>query len=509
MPDFTPMPAPLAGLPPGAAHRAGRAAVAPGPGLRRRPSSAPRGWRTLLLACFALWLAGCTALPAPTVPLAKPDALGGYRFGHAARAPDNSSSLFVVLTFSGGGTRAAALAYGVLEELSRVEVQWEGRRRRLLDEVDLVSAVSGGSVTAAYLALKGERIFEDFESRFLHRDVEGELILKLFDPRDWSRMLLPSFGRSDLVAEHLDQLLFEGATYGALLSRPGPFVIVSATDMAAGTRFEFIQDQFDLMCTDLARFPLSRAVAASAAVPVVLSPIVVQSHADRCPPPDLSSFERARREGRLSSRQMHQVDKLQSYLDATERRYIHLLDGGLSDNLGLRSPLEAVFLRDGAWSLAQRIGIADVRKVVFVVVHASTGSELSWNRTAELPGLVEMLRAVKDIPIDRYSFETKELLAASFERWADDVKRQRKLAGDAAGEDLEFVMVDVDFGALSDRAERDALMQVPTTWSLDADTVARIRRAAGTLLGESRAFQELLRSLDATRREPASVPAAH
>ena len=465
-------------------------------------------WLALVIACVVHWLAGCATLPAPTVPLMTPDPLGGYRFGNTARGPDNSSSLFVVLTFSGGGTRAAALAYGVLEELSRIDVEWECRRRRLLDEVDLVSAVSGGSVTAAYLALGGDRIFDDFEARFLHRDVEGELIQRLLDPRDLGRMLQPSFGRSDLVAEHLDQLLFEGATYGALLPRPGPFVILSATDMAAGTRFEFIQDQFDLMCVDLTQFPLSRAVAASAAVPVLLSPIVVQNHSDRCPPSDLSSFDRARREGRLSSRQIHQVDKLQSYLDVTERPYIHLPDGGLADNLGLRSPLEAVFLRDGAWSLAKRIGIADVRKVVFIVVHASTGPDLRWGRTAALPGLSQVLQAVKDIPIDRYSFETKELLAANFERWAADIREQRRLAGDAAGEDLEFVMVDVDFAALADRTEREALMRIPTTWSLDAHTVARIRGAAGTLLGDSRSFQVLLRDLGATHRARAAAPAA-
>ncbi len=194
-------------------------------------------------------------------------------------------------------------------------------------------------------------------------------------------------------------------------------------------------------------------------------------------------------------------------LDVTERAYIHLLDGGLADNLGLRSPLEAVFLRDGAWSLAQRIGIADVRKVVFIVVHASTGPDLRWGRTAALPGLGQVLQAVKDIPIDRYSFETKELLAANFERWAADIKAQRKQAGDAAGDDLEFVLVDVDFAALADRNEREELMRIPTTWSLDVDTVARIRGAARTLLDESRSFQGLLRDLGATRPEPSPAPA--
>jgi NTE family protein len=148
-----------------------------------------------------------------------------------------------------------------------------------------------------------------------------------------------------------------------------------------------------------------------------------------------------------------------------------------------------------------------VRKVVFVVVHASTGPDLRWGRTAALPGLSQVLQAFKDIPIDRYSFETKELLAANFERWAADIKQQRKLAGDAAGEDLEFVMVDVDFAALADRTEREELMRIPTTWSLDAETVARVRGAARTLLEESRAFQGLLRDLAATRHVRTRVPA--
>jgi NTE family protein len=61
----------------------------------------------------------------------------------------------LILAFSGGGTRAAAFAYGVLEELAATPVVLGGRPRRLLDEVDLISAVSGGSFTAAYYGLYG------------------------------------------------------------------------------------------------------------------------------------------------------------------------------------------------------------------------------------------------------------------------------------------------------------------------------------------------------------------
>src|SRR3712207_8795846 len=51
----------------------------------------------------------------------------------------------------------------------------EGRRSPLIEQVDLVSSVSGGSVTAAYFALKGSGILHDFRKKFLTQDVEASL----------------------------------------------------------------------------------------------------------------------------------------------------------------------------------------------------------------------------------------------------------------------------------------------------------------------------------------------
>ena len=76
----------------------------------------------------------------------------GYRFDNLA-APEDADRVFIILTFSGGGTRAAALSYGVLETLRDTWFTWGGTERSLLDEVDVISSVSGGSFTAAYYAL--------------------------------------------------------------------------------------------------------------------------------------------------------------------------------------------------------------------------------------------------------------------------------------------------------------------------------------------------------------------
>ena len=83
----------------------------------------------------------------------------------------------IYLAFSGGGTRAAAFAYGVMEELSATQIAIGGERRSLLEEVDTISGVSGGSFPAAYYGLYGDRIFQEFEPRFLKKNVQRALTL--------------------------------------------------------------------------------------------------------------------------------------------------------------------------------------------------------------------------------------------------------------------------------------------------------------------------------------------
>ncbi len=174
-------------------------------------------------------------------------------------AGDSTSSPLVALTFSGAGSRAAALAQGILKELAGIDIEWEGRRRRMLDEVDSIAAVSGGSVTAACYAHCADRLFADFRPRFLHRDIDADFTRRLLNPARWPQSWSPFSGRSDLLADIFDELLFDGATFGDMGKGPGrAYLKLSATDKAAGTRFEFVQERFDLMCADLARSSIAR-----------------------------------------------------------------------------------------------------------------------------------------------------------------------------------------------------------------------------------------------------------
>ena len=153
---------------------------------------------------------------------------------------------------------------------------------RLLDEVDIITGVSGGSFTALAYGLYGDKLFTDYEQRFLKRNVQGEIIARAFNPLYWPKLSSTSWGRSELAAQLYDEILFNGATFGDLDRGDGPLILASATDISTGARFTFSQGIFDIICSDLNAVPLSRAAAASSAVPVVLSSITISNYGGTC-----------------------------------------------------------------------------------------------------------------------------------------------------------------------------------------------------------------------------------
>lgn len=54
------------------------------------------------------------------------------------------------------------------------------------------------------------------------------------------------------------------------------------TEMTLGTRFQFTQNYADIICTDLSRCTVARAVTASSAVPLLFSPITITNRAGEC-----------------------------------------------------------------------------------------------------------------------------------------------------------------------------------------------------------------------------------
>ncbi len=456
-------------------------------------------FRLFAVLLIGLFVTGCAHYPV-NQPLKEYNSAAGYRAKNM-RAEGKSDDILLFLTFSGGGTRAAAFSYGVLEELKNTEVRIGVKNRRLLDEVDTISSVSGGSFTAGYYGLFGDRIFRDFEDKFLKKNVQAELYRSMFlNPVNWVRLFSPYFDRSDLAAEYYDKNIFEGGTIGDLAARKGPMVIINATDMTYGIRVGFTQDIFDIICSDLSNFPVARAVAASSAVPVALSPLTVRNYAGTCnykmPEPLASVF----RESDFTERQFYLANNMTPYLDAGKKPYLHLLDGGIADNLGLRAIVDRIILRGDFWKTIRITHHENVRKVVYIVVNAETHPDSSWDRSEAPPSFGAMLESYSSTAIERYNVETLALLKDNLKAWTGQVREQRcsgKPLSDEPGScgDIRFYVIEVKFDATKDEHERWFFKTLPTSFSLLPGEVDRLRAAARRILSESGEFQRLLDDL--------------
>jgi NTE family protein len=432
----------------------------------------------------------------------------GYRFANLPHTVSgNTDSLFVVASFSGGGARASALSYGVLQELARTPIVWEGYRKRLLDELSIINALSGGSFTAAYYALYHDRIFRDFESRFLRKDWESELRGRILrSPGNWFRLWSPYFGRAHILAELLDEALFSGATFNDLVSSDQrPIIFIHASDMATVSRFEFNQRQFDLICSDLSKLPLSVATASSAALPLVLSPISLKNYAGECgfePPPYITSKVRT-----AWSRKRR--TELQSYLDSKKRPYIHLMDGGLADNIGMRSVLELSALVGSLESSFEVLGVTKIRKLVYLMVSAETDPDVNQYQLDELPSLSRVLNAFVDIPVNRYSDDTFELMDQIVTQWRKQLQGRARNDQNIFAPDADIYLIKVSLSELEDLEEQARLMNIPTNLSLTGDQVDQLLQAASKLVRNNKDFQRLLRDLEEEAARTPLISSAH
>jgi NTE family protein len=466
--------------------------------------------RSILLSLLALvlLLGGCATRPV-NPPLKEVDANTGYTFQTRQKHFKSQENL-VVLAFSGGGTRAAAFSYGVLEFLRRTEVTTPKGKGRLLDAVDVITGVSGGSFTALAYGLYGDKLFADYEQRFLKRDVQGELISRAMSPANWGNLSSTAWGRSELAAEFYDEILFNGATFGDLDRGDGPFIIAAATDISTGTRVTFNQNVWNVLCSNLDGVRLSRAAAASSAVPVVLSPVTINNYGGTCNyavPGWVKLFTQSANPPRPAARAIRELQDLEPYADSVHRPYIHLVDGGVSDNLGMRGVLDALEFLEALREAGLPTPLDRVKRIVVFVVNSLSSPPTNWDESEAPPGTVDILLKASGTPIDHYSYEAVEHLKDTAARWQKE-RRLRDLAGCSTNKDsqvcaairvpeAEIYAIDVSFAMLPDAAERLFLNQQPTSFVLTPEAVDRLRTAAGTIIQASPEFQRLLRDVGA------------
>lgn len=371
----------------------------------------------LLAASSALLLAACTtlfthtnhALPASPAASAPAPSRASFAIDGARGNP----KVLMFLALSGGGSRAAYLSAAAMLKLQTLYPDVD-----LLDEVDVLSSVSGGSITAALYAASRDvsitspalvatlppliagtpldkHIKPDAARHTLRctaplgaqdllalqrslptltdelrrldtlcrqapltqlRDWEPDTVLGLTRrnyllrwfgnwlwPQNIARYWFTAYDRGDIMAQTLGDNLYGTRLIGNDLSfgelnPTRPFLLVNATtatdqsgpglsvdEYAFGSVFTFTEQDFrDRLNADLHRYSLARAVMASSSFPLVFPSHTLQDYR----PGALDTYCEKDRNDELK---------------CTDKQYLHVFDGGNSDNLGLKSVKRALF----------------------------------------------------------------------------------------------------------------------------------------------------------------------
>jgi NTE family protein len=433
---------------------------------------------TLALIIVLVNLQGCANVYKPqNLPLKIIDSEKGYRMTGARKGDYGDHLIF--LAFSGGGTRAAALSYGVLQELRDTQVLSHKTKTRLLDEVDSISSVSGGSFTAAYYGLFGDRLFTDYEDVFLRQSIQGTLIGQLFDPVYWWRSLFSGFDRTEMAIEYYDDHIFEGKKFSDIRVNTGPYIEINATDLAGGNRFAFVQGYFDLICSDLDSLSVARAVTASSAVPVAFPTVVLKNHTGQC---DVNQSRLVRYLNGLgdSNLRMNELKRrVKSYTDAKGHPYIHLVDGGVADNLGLRALIDRIETMGAGIFLTDTARMP--KDVLVVSVDAEVTSEHGIDQSAAKPSLVDTLDAFSNAQFELYNKETRLLL----DQKLNDMDTILK----ARGHNLKFYKAHVTFDSIQAKTLKSYFNSLPTSLELSDVEVDMLIKAGRELLRGSEGFK--------------------
>lgn len=428
----------------------------------------------------------------------------------------------IALAFSGGGTRAAAFSHGVLTALADTSIRTRNGQVSLIDRVDIISGVSGGSVPAAYFGLKKKAALADFREKFLLRNAEEALSTNV-SIGNLARGFSGGVNDSTRLPAWLDANLFNGATFADMNAQDRPRVSINASDIFNRTPFLFGRGAFGALCSDFSTYPVSLAVAASAAVPVFFSPVVIQNFYDQCPQPLPEWVERVRRDPESAPMLRQYADAIVRYRRG-EVKYVKLLDGGLVDNFGLAAFTISRLLSNNAHGpLSAREGVK-LRHVMFMVVDAGRQPSGDWSKTIAGPSGVDLIMATADTATGSSAAQSYTAFSKMMSDWQTQLinwrcrlsatERARLGAGPNWNcRDVKFYVSRVGFEQLG--PEREAqLDKVETRFKLPADQVDMVIQAGRDALNANPRYRSFVRSLDgraspaAPRRPAQGVPVA-
>jgi NTE family protein len=182
------------------------------------------------------------------------------------------------------------------------------------------------------------------------------------------------------------------------------------------------------------------------------------------------------------------VDDDASYGDKTGHRYAHFVDGGITDNLGLRALLETVEVIGGAQEYVAQLGMQPPRRIAVISVNAAADPRQGIDASRRQPTIGQTLDAVTNIQLQRYNTDTLQDMQQSLQRWSKALSMP--------GRPVQGYFIRLSFEDVPDLPLRRFLNEIPTSLALSSEQVDRLVLAGRELLRNNAQFRALVASLD-------------
>lgn len=414
----------------------------------------------------------------PPQPPSDPPAMGMW-----PNHPEQDDSTLMMVAISGGGTRAAAVGWKALEELSRIPYQFTNPQGQVVNsnlaaEIDLIAGISGGSFAATAWCL-GHDDMSQFRKRFVERDIQRVLAWNLLTAKGWLAFFSHRYARINIAAELYDQEVFGGKTFRDLPDRP--LLRIHATNLALGQRFTFTHETFERLSSDLNSYPVGYACAASSAFPILLTPLTLRNYPSALDyTQDLNYI--AKKENARGNLNEYLTARTWDYYNDKTNEYMHLADGGLVDNQGLQSILDEFVENTGL--VVNRISNqqSPLRRLIVVNLNAGVAPPNTTGRSPAPPGVPSVIESTM--------VDSMDVLSAR--RWMDikekcDQYNKSKIdSGDKSPYRLleKPYTIEVSFrNILKPETQRKA-MELPTSFKLTAENLKVVDEVVPKLLEE-------------------------
>jgi predicted acylesterase/phospholipase RssA len=409
---------------------------------------------------------------------------------------DDESILFVI-AFSGGGTRAAAMSWYVLEELKKIHYRFVKNgtviNSNLADQIDYISGISGGSFAATAWCLYPDNM-QVFENNFINKNIQKSLVEYMFWP-PWNliRLLSRSYTRTDLAGEYYHHHIFNKKLFRNLPNRPK--LLIHSTHLATGEQFLYTQDHFDLLGSDLLSYRLGPACAASSAFPVLLNPITLKSYVV----PESLMKEAKYRIAKKNS--VEDIDAyyycfMREFFNDTTNKWHHFSDGGLVDNRGLQIVLDGLSTNG---FINKRLHETNklLRKLIIFNVDAGSFPLDQTCKKQQAPRVLSVVQYAATIPMDRLSGERWKAVKILGEEIWQTTQSSFHTEETSNYKNLEKpYCIEISFRAIENDSLRTACLNLPTSFYLTSEQLNLLKTVVPILVKNEPELSRLIKTVE-------------